>query len=346
MHLPKGITAIPVTEAVGTVLCHDITRIVPGECKGPAFKKGHIIREEDVEPLLTLGKEHIYVFAPGAGLVHEDEAALRIARAAAGQGIAFGTPSEGRVNLTAAQDGLLCVDVDLLRRINSLDDMCFATLHTGRETMAGTPVAGTRVIPLMIQEEKVARVEALCASGPLIQVKPFARRKVGMVTTGSEVFHGRIKDGFGPVVRRKFERLGSTVVRQILVSDDISMTVAAIRELLDQGAEMIVVTGGMSVDPDDQTPASIRAAGGEAVSYGAPVLPGAMFMLAFIGRVPVLGLPGCVMYHKASIFDLIVPRLLAGETVTRDDIAGLGHGGFCAACAECRYPACPFGKGI
>ena len=166
-----------------------------------------------------------------------------------------------------------------------------------------------------------------------------------MVTTGSEVFQGRIQDGFGPVVRRKFEPLGSTVFRQIIVNDEIPMCVSAIRELLAQGAEMIVVTGGMSVDPDDQTPASIREAGGNVVVYGAPVLPGAMFMLAMIGDVPVLGLPGCVMYHKASIFDLIVPRLLAGETVSARDIAALGHGGLCLACPECRYPICPFGKG-
>ncbi|WP_035040185.1 molybdopterin-binding protein [Desulfovibrio sp. X2] len=339
-------TAIPVQDAVGTVLCHDITRIVPGESKGAAFRKGHVITGDDVEALLKLGKEHIYVFAPGQGLVHEDDAAMRIARAAVGQGLRFSAPCEGRVNMIADVHGLLSVNVDALRRINSIDEMAFASLHTRQEVEPGRPVAGARVIPLMVEEDKMRQVEALCAAaGPVIQVKPFRSLRVGMVTTGSEVYHGRIKDKFGPVLKRKFEHLGSRILRQIIVSDDVAMTVSAIHQLLVEGAQMIVVTGGMSVDPDDQTPTSIREAGGKLTAYGAPVLPGAMFLLAHIGTVPVLGLPGCVMYHKASIFDLVVPRLLAGEEVTREDLAGLGHGGFCAACPECRYPVCPFGKG-
>jgi molybdopterin biosynthesis enzyme len=165
------------------------------------------------------------------------------------------------------------------------------------------------------------------------------------VTTGSEVFHGRIPDSFGPVVTAKFEALGSRIIRQVLVSDDAAQTAAAIRGLLDEGAQMVVVTGGMSVDPDDRTPAAIRAAGARVVTYGAPVFPGAMFMLAHIGDVPVLGLPGCVMYCRTSIFDLVVPRLAAGETVTREDLVRLGHGGFCSSCPECRYPLCGFGSG-
>jgi molybdenum cofactor synthesis domain-containing protein len=206
-------------------------------------------------------------------------------------------------------------------------------------------VAGTRIIPLVTDEEKLAAVEAICkAHHPIVDIKPFAAYKVGIVTTGSEVFHGRIKDKFGPVIHKKFAKLGSTVLRQIFVSDEVQMTVSAIHELLAEGAEMITVTGGMSVDPDDQTPASIRAAGCKVVTYGAPVLPGAMFMLAFIGNIPVLGLPGCVMYYQASIFDLVVPRILAGDVLTRADIVAMGHGGFCAACKSCRFPNCAFGK--
>ncbi|GAB6038501.1 molybdopterin-binding protein [Fundidesulfovibrio butyratiphilus] len=345
MRMLKGLKAIPVEESVGTVLGHDITRIVPGQCKGAAFRKGHVITKEDIPALLTVGKEHIFVLDLAQGLVHEDDAALRLARAAAGPGIELSAPSEGKITLRAARPGLVCVDVERLNRLNALPDMVMATIHTHQQVMAGQPLAGTRVVPLVIEEEKLARAELVLADGPLIAVKPFATLRVGMVTTGSEVFRGRIKDAFGPVVRKKFERLGSTIMRQIVVPDDIAQSVAAIRGLLAEGAQMIVVTGGMSVDPDDQTPAAIREAGGKVVRYGAPVLPGAMFLLARIGAVWTLGLPGCVMYHKASIFDLIVPRLLAGEDVSEADIAALGHGGLCLGCPECSYPACPFGKG-
>jgi len=339
------VRVIPVTEAVGTVLCHDVTRIVPGGEKGPAFRKGHVIRSEDIPALLDIGKEHLYVLHLPPGMLHENEAAERMARTATGGGIRCTPVSEGKVNLVADAVGLLTVNTEGLRHVNAIEGVVFGTLHTHRTVGAGSPVAGTRVIPLVIEEEKIQQVEAVCRRyHPLVEIKPFRPWKIGMITTGSEVYHGRIADKFGPVIREKFAALGSTVIEQILVSDDRAMTVAAIHRLIAAGAEMVVATGGMSVDPDDQTPASIRAAGGAVVTYGAPVFPGAMFMLAYIGRVPVLGLPGCVMYFRATIFDLIVSRLLAGETVTREDIIALGHGGFCPACPECRYPQCGFGK--
>jgi len=206
-------------------------------------------------------------------------------------------------------------------------------------------VAGTRIIPLYTDEKRIETIETICRNYfPLIEVKPFTPLKVGIVTTGSEIYHGRIKDKFGPVLRKKFSELGSEVIEQRFVSDDVEMTVNAIHQLISQGAEFVALTGGMSVDPDDQTPTSIRAAGARVVTYGAPVLPGAMFMLAYIGNIPVVGLPGCVMYYNASIFDLVVPRLMTGETLTRKDIAAMGHGGFCSNCPDCRYPDCPFGK--
>jgi molybdenum cofactor synthesis domain-containing protein len=336
---------IPIQKAVGCVLAHDITRIIPGREKGPAFKKGHIIREEEIPEFLKIGKEHIYALDLEPGMLHENEAAERMSRAAAGPGIRLTAPSEGRVNLVAEANGLLVVDVDALTRINRIDNIVFATLHSHQQVYADQPLAGTRVVPLVIGEDPIRRVEQICdASRPVVQVKPFQSYRIGIVTTGNEVYHGRIKDAFGPVVEEKLKALGSQVMRQILVSDDQEMTISAIRELIDEGAEMVMVTGGMSVDPDDQTPASIRAAGGEVITYGAPVFPGAMFMLATIGDVPVVGLPGCVMYYRISIFDLVMPRLLAGEPVTRETIAAMGHGGFCSGCPTCRYPLCGFGK--
>ncbi len=342
--------SIPVQEAVGAVLRHDITRIAPGEFKGRAFKRGHVIRAEDVPTLLDLGKERIYVYDPAEGFVHEDDAALRMATALAGEGLAFSAVSEGRVNLLAARDGLLRVNVKALHAVNAIEEIVVATIHNGQQTAKGRAVAGARVVPLAVREEKLRHVEAICRSqAPILEVKPFRSLRVGVVTTGGEVYHGRIEDKFGPVLRRKFSEYGCLVMDQRFTPDDDAMTVAAIHEFLEEGAELIAVTGGMSVDPDDLTPTAIRQAGGQVVTYGAPTFPGAMFMLAYVRHgdrdVPVVGLPGCVMYARASIFDLVVTRIVAGEVVTREDVVALGHGGYCAGCAECRYPVCGFGKG-
>jgi len=336
--------AVPVHEAVGKVLLHDITRIVPDIFKGPSFKKGHLIKEEDIEELLNIGKEHIYV-ACLDGEIHENDAAIRIANAALGNNISLSDPNEGKVGFTAKIKGLLKINVSGLTELNSVQDVVFSSLHTNQMVKKDKELAGTRVIPLTVDEKLIVEAEKVCKEYfPIIDVKPFAKTQVGLVITGSEVYSGRIKDGFGPVVQKKFEELGSNIMEKKIVSDEPDMTVSAIKDLIDKGAGMIAVTGGMSVDPDDLTPAAIRAAGGEIISYGAPVLPGAMFMLAYIGDVPVIGLPGCVMYYRASIFDLVVPRLLAGERVLKSDIVQMGHGGFCSSCKTCRYPSCHFGK--
>lgn len=338
--------AIAVEKAVGMVLGHDVTRIVAGGGKGPAFRRGHVIQPGDIPLLLDIGKRHVFVADSSPGMLHEDEAARRLARAVAGPGLDATEPCEGRINLKARHAGLLTIDVPALQRCNGLGDIVVTTRHTHRPVTSGQALAGLRVVPLTIAEEHVAAAETLCREAfPLIQVRPFRSLPVGMVTTGSEVYSGRIADTFGPVVREKFAAMGCPILRQILVSDDTAMTAEAILTLIGEGARMVVVTGGMSVDPDDRTPAAIRAAGAHVTLYGAPVFPGAMFLLARIGDVPVLGLPGCVMYYRASIFDLIVPRLLAGVPVRKEDITALGHGGYCAGCAECRFPDCGFGCG-
>lgn len=327
------------------VLCHDVTRIIPGREKGAAFRKGHIITSQDVPPLLDMGKAHVYVYDLAEGYLHEDDAAIRIATAAAGPGLELSPPSEGRVNLKASRKGLLKVDAAALRRINSVDDVVFATLHANTPVGCSQPVGGTRIIPLVTREDNVHRVATICrAHAPVIQVKALRSMQVGIVTTGSEVFSGRIADKFGPVLYSKFAELDCPVAGQVFVGDEAALTAQAIKNFIEEGAELVAVTGGMSVDPDDRTPAAIRDAGADVVAYGAPVFPGAMFMLAYVKGVPVIGLPGCVMYYRTSIFDLIVPRLLAGETLTREDFVDLGHGGFCSGCASCLYPRCGFGK--
>jgi molybdenum cofactor synthesis domain-containing protein len=336
---------VAVRDAVGMVLEHDLTEIIPGQFKGVAFQKGHIVTAEDIPRLLRIGKEHLYVLELGQGVLHENEAARRMAAAAAGPGIRLSEPREGKVEMWATMTGLLKIDVEALQRINEIDSVMFATIHTDHVVQEGRKLGGTRIIPLVIEKRVIETVEAVCRSCmPLISVKPLKPHTVGVVTTGSEVYHGRIQDTFGPVLAEKFTALGSRILRQIVVDDNVDMIADAIRTLIAEGADFIATTGGMSVDPDDVTPQGIRAAGGELVTYGAPVLPGAMFLLARLDGIPVVGLPGCVMYVRTSVFELVVPRLLAGETVTRSDIARLGHGGFCLSCADCRYPDCGFGK--
>jgi molybdenum cofactor synthesis domain-containing protein len=337
--------SVPVEEALGMVLCHDLTKIVPGEYKGVAFKKGHIITEEDIPKMLDIGKKNIYVWEMQEGILHENEAGERMARVAAGKEIVFSEPSEGKVSLSANCKGLLKVNVTALEKINVLDEAMIATLHTDMIVEKGTVVAGTRIIPLFIDTSKIEQVEKICKEeGPIIWVEPLKTMKVGIITTGSEVYTGRITDKFGPVIRSKIEEVGSEVIKQILVSDNITMIVDAVNELLELGVEMIIVTGGMSVDPDDVTPAGIRESGAEIISYGAPVLPGAMFLIAYKNDIPILGLPGCVMYNKTTVFDLILPKIMAGERIKRQDITRLGHGGLCLNCKVCTFPACSFGK--
>ncbi|MCM0647008.1 molybdopterin-binding protein [Clostridium swellfunianum] len=336
---------IRVEEAVGSVICHDITQIIPGKVKGVVFKKGHIVREEDIPVLLSVGKEHLYVWEKKEGMLHEDEAAERLKNLTAGEGLEFGEPREGKVNFIAKEDGLLKVDKEALMKLNSMGELVVVTLHNNFPVKKGQKVAGTRIIPLVIDEEKIKKAESFIKD-TVIKVLPYKPKKVGIVTTGSEVYHGRIKDAFGPVIRRKVEEFNCEVLGQTIVSDNLEQITAAIKSWMEQGAEMIVCTGGMSVDPDDLTPTAIKNTGAELITYGAPILPGSMLLLAYQGDMPILGLPGCVMYNSRTAFDLILPRILVGEKLTNEDIAAYGHGGLCMECEVCRFPDCSFGKGV
>ena len=335
---------VNVQDSVGTVLAHDLTQIIPGEYKGPKFRKGHEITENDIPVLLSMGKKHLFVLEKDDTDVHENEAAYRIASKAAGENISLSEPSEGKIELRAEVDGLLRIDRERLYKLVAQDEIMFATIHDNVVVRKGQKLAGTRIIPLFVAEAVMQKAEEILADGPLVSIAPLKNMKVGIVTTGSEVYSGLIEDAFGPVLVKKFGALGSTVVKQLFADDDEDMIADCIRQLIDEGMDIIGITGGMSVDPDDRTPSGIRKAGGEVISYGAPVLPGAMFMLSYIGDVPVVGLPGCVMYSRTSIFDLIVPRLLAGERVNKADINRLAVGGLCLNCETCTYPVCGFGK--
>ncbi len=337
---------IPVEESVEMVIAHDMTEIIPGKYKGAAFKKGHVIKREDIPRLLNMGKEHIFVIEYKDGEIHENEAAIRMARAAAGQGITLSEPSEGKVNLSATRMGLLKVNTEALFKMNSIEEIVLSTLHSDRLVGANTVIAGTKVIPLKIDEKKIKSVEMICSANyPVIQVMPLHKLKAGIVTTGNEIYYKRIPDKSGPVFTEKLKELESEVIKQIFSKDDPNMIAESIKTLIRAGADIILVTGGMSVDPDDVTPTGVKMAGAQILSYGAPTMPGAMFLLSYINDIPVLGLPACVMYNKRTIFDLVAPRLAAGERVERRDIVRFAHGGLCLNCKDCRYPNCGFGKG-
>ncbi|HSR36980.1 MAG TPA: molybdopterin-binding protein [Desulfurivibrionaceae bacterium] len=337
---------VPVDQAVGMILPHDVTEIRQGEFKGRAFKKGHIIRPEDIDHLKRLGKEHIYVLELGADDIHENEAALLMAQALAGSGITFpGDPVEGKLNLTASHAGLLQVNTEALYHFNLVGEVMCATLHTDTVVAKGDLVGGTRLIPLVAKRQVVEKAVRIAkAAGGVLTVLPLRAAKAGLVITGNEVFHGRIKDAFEPVLRQKMEAVGSEVVAVRFAPDEVTLIAAAIRDCLTDGADLIVTSGGMSVDPDDVTRLGIAAAGATDIVYGTPVLPGAMFLVATIGQVPVLGLPACGMFHKITVFDLVLPRVLAGQKITRETLAAMGHGGLCRNCPQCHYPICPFGK--
>ena len=332
-------------DAVGHVLCHDLTQIIPGSFKGPRFRKGHIVTEADIPVLLRMGKENLYVWEMVPGMVHENDAAERLCRICANDHMLRSDVKEGKIELTAACDGLFQVDVERLDAINLLDEIMIATRHSNTAVKAGDRLCGTRVIPLVIQEDKLQVAEAIAGSTPLLQLLPYQLRTAGVVTTGSEVYKGLIQDTFTPVIVEKLKGCGIEVTEHAVVSDDVDMTVDAIGRMREKGVDLILCTGGMSVDPDDNTPGAIKRSGARIVTYGAPVLPGAMFLLGYFDDgTPIMGLPGCVMYAGATIFDLVLPRVAAGVPVTKADIARMGNGGLCLGCEPCHWPNCPFGK--
>lgn len=368
---PLSFRKIEVENSVGTVLAHDVTEIRRDEFKGRAFRKGHIIRPEDVCHLQRLGKEHLYVLQIAEDEIHEDDAALALASVLMGEGVAtLGEPREGKVTMVAERDGLFRVHRDALLRFNMLGYVMCATLHDNTLVKRGCVVAGTRAIPLVLKKSVISEARIIgdtvrnspggLRSG-ILEVKELAKPKAGIVITGNEVFSGRVSDSFEPIIIRKIKEFGGDIVGVFRCPDDESIIESRIRGLVRAGADLIITTGGMSVDPDDVTRFAIRRAGGDDVTYGSAVLPGAMFLVAYLrgdadgamdeeragrerDRIPVLGVPACAMYHKTTVLDLILPRILAGEHIGRRELADMGHGGLCRECSDCRFPACPFGK--
>ena len=338
---------IHLAEAVGTRLAHDITEIRPGEFKGPAFRKGHTVCAEDVCRLQRLGKNHLYVIDLAPDEIHEDQAAALLAAALAGDGVVWeDAPREGKIELRAGRDGLLRVETTALAAFNLIDEVMCATLHNHTRVARGEIVAATRAIPLVMPRAAIARAAAVAAqNGPLLSVAPLRSARAGIVVTGNEVYQGLVEDRFVPILTKKLSGLGSSVAATALVPDDAERIAAALKDQMDQGCDLLLTTAGMSVDPDDVTRQGIRRAGATEMNYGAAALPGAMFLVAYIGAIPLLGVPACGLHHQTTALDLILPRVLAGERVGKKDLAFLGHGGLCRHCPSCAYPRCAFGRG-
>lgn len=333
-------------EAVGQVLCHDITQIIPGVSKGPVFRKGHVITEEDIPVLLRVGKDSVYIWENDESMLHENEAAQILYEMCRSDYMRPSEVREGKIEVIAECDGLLKVDREKLLQVNSLGEMMIATRHGNTVVRAGDKLAGTRIIPLVIRKDKMEQAREICQDGSVLKLMPFGRRKAAIITTGNEVYYGRIEDTFTPVIREKLREYDVEVISHQTFDDDHEKITAGCLAAIEAGADLILCTGGMSVDPDDKTPLAIKNTGARIVSYGAPVLPGAMFLLAYYReRIPILGLPGCVMYAKRTIFDLVLPRIMAGDEVKAEELAALGEGGLCLSCPVCTYPNCGFGKG-
>lgn len=333
---------VSVDDAVGLVLPHDLTRIVPGRFKGAAFRKGHRIRRTDIPRLRQLGKERIYLLELGPDELHEDDAAARFRRLA-GPGISTRGPVEGKLTFFAARDGLLLVAPRIVNRINAIPGIVFATRHTGIPVRRGAELAGIRIVPLALAKTRIERAVRLARREPPLRVVPFRKLKVGLIVTGNEVAGGLIRDRFRPVIAKKLARYGSRLTRFVILPDRRERISAALRDFA-AVCDLVILTGGMSVDPDDVTRAAIRAAGATIVAYGAPVLPGNMFLVARYRGKPILGVPACGMYHKVTVLDLFLPYFLAGLPVTKTDLIRRGYGGYCTHCHPCRWPDCPFGK--
>ena len=313
---------IKTEDAVGHVLCHDMTQIIKDQYKDARFRKGHVVTEEDIPVLLSMGKEHLYVWEMTSGMVHENDAAERLLALCGQENMIRSGVKEGKIELKAACDGVFLVDSARLVAVNSQDEVMIATRKGG-----------------------MAVREQAAGDKPLLSLKPYVRKTACIVATGGEVKKGLIKDTFTPVVIDKLKTYGIETLEVVYSGDGVENVRDAVLTMREKKPDMILCTGGMSVDPDDNTPGGIKAAGANIIAYGAPVLPGAMFLLGYFDDgMPVMGLPGCVMYAGATVFDLVLPKIAADVPVTRADLVALGEGGLCLGCKPCHYPICPFGK--
>ena len=334
---------VKVQDAIGMTLCHDITAMVDG-FKGAAFKRGHVITQEDIPKLLDIGKQHVFIWEENAGEIHEEDAARRLSQMTNVNGAHYGSISEGKIQLFADQDGMFCVDKALLAAVNRIGDITITTLPDHYPVKAGDRLASMRIVPLVTEERQIAEAEALCAGKQLYDLRPFKPLKVGIIITGSEIYHGRIKDKFERVARAKLAHYPAEILGVHVCDDELDMIVGAGRTLLAEGAELLIFSGGMSVDPDDLTPSAIREMGAEIISYGVPSQPGNMTLVAYLDQAALLGVPGAAISRPTTMFDVLLPQIFCGDPLTKDDLIRLGEGGLCQMCDNCHFPNCTFGR--
>lgn len=334
---------VKVQDAIGMTLCHDITAMVDG-FKGAAFKRGHVITQEDIPKLLDIGKQHVFIWEENAGEIHEEDAARRLSQMTNVNGAHYGSISEGKIQLFADQDGMFRVDKALLAAVNRIGDITITTLPDHYPVKAGDRLASMRIVPLVTEERQIAEAEALCADKQLYDLRPFKPLKVGIIITGSEIYHGRIKDKFERVARAKLAHYPAEILGVHVCDDELDMIVGAGRTLLAEGAELLIFSGGMSVDPDDLTPSAIREMGAEIVSYGVPSQPGNMTLVAYLDQAALLGVPGAAISRPTTMFDVLLPQIFCGDPLTKDDLIRLGEGGLCQMCDNCHFPNCTFGR--
>lgn len=334
---------VKVQDAIGMTLCHDITAMVDG-FKGAAFKRGHVITQEDIPKLLNIGKQHVFIWEENAGEIHEEDAARRLSQMTTVNGAHYGSISEGKVQMFADQDGMFRVDKALLAAVNRIGDITITTLPDHYPVKAGDRLASMRIVPLVTEERQIAEAEALCAGKQLYDLRPFKPLKVGIIITGSEIYHGRIKDKFERVARAKLAHYPAEILGVHVCDDELDMIVGAGRTLLAEGTELLIFSGGMSVDPDDLTPSAIREMGAEIISYGVPSQPGNMTLVAYLDQAALLGVPGAAISRPTTMFDVLLPQIFCGDPLTKDDLIRLGEGGLCQMCDNCHFPNCTFGR--
>lgn len=340
---------VDVNEAIGLPLGHDITEIVVDAAAGRrlkqvAFRRGHIIAAEDVPRLLDLGKSAVYISHPDDVEMHEDEAALAVAPRAAGANIEHDPqPREGKINFRAACDGVFRVDPERLYRINRLEIPTLPTLPTNFPVKAGQQVAGFRIVPLTCPPGVIDEVLAELDT-PLLSVTPYILKTAAVLVTGSEVHAGRIEDGFQPRLRATLEPFGVEVTRAEILPDDRELIRASVATAARQ-CDIVLVTGGTSVDPDDVTVAAMEAAGAVFPVRGMPMQPGNNFTIGRLDGTPVCAVPAATLFYRATSLDVLLPRLLAGIPITAEEIHRLGHGGLALPTCDEHFPDCTFGIG-
>jgi len=334
---------VEVEKAVGMTLCHDITAMFDG-FKGALFRRGHVIQAEDIPRLLDIGKKHVFIWEENAGELHEEDCALRLAAMAPVEGAHYEGPSEGKMLLKADIRGQFRLDKALLREINSIGDITVAALPDHYPVEAGARLASMRIVPLVTKESRIIEAERLCKGRKFMDLRPYQARKTGVIITGSEVYSGRIQDKFEPVVRKKLANYPGEILGVKLCDDDLDMIAAAAKDFLEAGADFLIFTGGMSVDPDDLTPTAIRQLGAEIVTHGVPSQPGNMTLVAYLGSCAILGVPGAAISLPTTMFDVLLPQIYTGDRLTKQELVNLGEGGLCQQCKVCHFPNCTFGR--